>query len=532
MRTGRAVLTSLGLLVLGAASVAAQTLEIHHINVGWGSSVFLKGPNGTTVLLEAGDTGKGAARVVPYLTSIGVPPAAGLDHTIVGHQHCDHLGGLDEVINAHYQVRVRNHFNGSAYSANCVDGWNLAAAGTTAGAPVAETVGNQIALGNGAKLTFVAVNGRIIGGGPPVPVTNENDRSMAVLVQYGGFDYLWASDLGGGDADNGCTGRSTDQVDVESSVIQAISPGGVSPMIKAGGIDVLAVSHHGSESSTNPNWWNRSAPAVAVISTGDGQSANWNLPRKDVVEKVLLGQAAPCVTAPAAALVLQTEEGKPTGANTSFAGRAVGNIKISVNGLGQFTVSADGAVSQGPNELAAAGLPRTFNVDDATAPSGDLDLSDWKIVQADSALTFSLPAGTRIAPNGYVIVARNASKAAFETFWRGGTPLPGNVVYVDAGGSFPVINGSERFRLLDAGGTVVDGIGVAMSASGLQSVQRKDPCLAPGPASSWNLLGASAATPGTGAGPGCAKGVVINEFADASGLGNFKFEFVELHFDQ
>jgi hypothetical protein len=271
---------------------------------------------------------------------------------------------------------------------------------------------------------------------------------------------------------------------------------------------------------------------VAVISTGAGQSANWNLPRKDVVEKVLLAQAAPCVTAPAAALVLQTEEGAPTGSNTSFAGRAVGDIKISVDGLGHFTVSADGAVSQGPNELAAAGLPRTFNVDDAAAPAGDLDLSNWKIVQTGSALTFSLPSGTKIAPNGYVIVARNASKAAFETFWRGGTPLPGNVVYVDAGGSFPVINGSERFRLLDAGGTVVDGLGATMSASGLQSVQRKDPCLAPGPASSWNLLAASAATPGTGAGPGCAKGVVINEFSDASGIGNFKFEFVELHFDQ
>ena len=408
----------------------------------------------------------------------------------------------------------------------------MAAAGTAAGAPVAATVGRLIPLGNGAKLTFVAVSGQIIGGGPTVAVTNENDRSMAVLVQYGGFDYLWASDLGGGDLDNACTGRSTsNQVDVESSVVQAISPGGASPMISARGIDVLAVNHHGSESSTNANLLNASAPAVAVISTGAGQNANWNLPRKDVVEKVLLAQATACVTAPAAALVLQTEEGAPTGANTSFAGRAVGNIKISVDGLGHFTVSADGAVSQGPNELAAAGLPRTFNVDDIPATT-DLDLSNWRIVQADSALTFTLPAQTKIAPDGYVIVARNASKAAFEAFWRGGTPLPANVVYVDAGGSFPVINGSERYRLRNAGGTVVDGIGAAMTAGGLQSIQRKDPCLAPGPASSWNFLGTSAATPGTGAGPGCAKGVVINEFSDASGTGNFKFEFVELHFDK
>jgi hypothetical protein len=321
-----------------------------------------------------------------------------------------------------------------------------------------------------------------------------------------------------------------DQVDVESAVVQAISPGGASPLISARGIDVLAVNHHGSESSTNPNWLNLSAPTAAVISTGAGQSGNWNLPRIDVVEKVLLAQAAACITAPPA-LVLQTEEGAPTGPNTSFAGRAVGNIKISVDGLGQFTVSADGAVSQGPNEVAAAGLPRTFTVDDAVA-TGELDLSNWRIVQANSALTFTLPAQTRIVPNGYVIVARSASKAAFETFWRGGTPLPANVVFVNAGGSFPVINGSERYRLLDAGGTLVDGQTVGMSASGLQSVLRRDPCLPPGQASSWNFLGTGAATPGAGAAAGCARGMVINEFSDASGTGNFIFEFIELHYDR
>ncbi len=87
------------LLVL-PISASAQQLEIHYINVNWGGSVFVKGPNGTTVLLEAGNTGKGTNRVVPYLQSIGVMPATGLDYTIAGHQHCDHIGGLDEVIQA------------------------------------------------------------------------------------------------------------------------------------------------------------------------------------------------------------------------------------------------------------------------------------------------------------------------------------------------------------------------------------------------------------------------------------------------
>lgn len=354
------------LLVL-PISISAQQLEIHYINVSWGGSVLVKGPDGTTVLLEAGNTGRGTARVVPYLQSIGITPAVGLDYTIAGHQHCDHVGGLDEVINAGYNVRIKNYYNGSSTTSSCVTDWNTVAATTTAGAPVAPAVGTVIQLGNGAKITIVARNGSIIGGGT-VSVSNENDRSIAALIQYGGFDYIWASDMGGGNIDESCTGRFTSsQTDVESSVIQAISPGGAFPLISAGGIDVLNVNHHGSESSTNKNWMNLSQPAVAVISTGAGQSSGFELPRIDVVEHVLLAQATACITVPPA-LVLQTEEGSPTGSQTSFAGFSVGNVKIATDGINAFTVSADGAVTVGPNEVATAGLPLTIALDDLGGP--------------------------------------------------------------------------------------------------------------------------------------------------------------------
>jgi beta-lactamase superfamily II metal-dependent hydrolase len=92
-----------------------------------------------------------------------------------------------------------------------------------------------------------------------VAATNENDLSIAVLIQYGGFDYLWASDLGGGNVDSSCTGRSTTQVDVETAVVWAISPAAW-PLISSGGVDVINVNHHGSESSTNMNWMNYSRP--------------------------------------------------------------------------------------------------------------------------------------------------------------------------------------------------------------------------------------------------------------------------------
>ena len=48
-------------LFLVVLPLAAQNLEIHYIDVGWGGSVFIKGPTGITVLLEAGDTGMGTS---------------------------------------------------------------------------------------------------------------------------------------------------------------------------------------------------------------------------------------------------------------------------------------------------------------------------------------------------------------------------------------------------------------------------------------------------------------------------------------
>lgn len=502
------------LFVCLALPLSSQTLEIHYIDVGWGGSVFIKGPNGTTVLLEAGDTGKGTSYVVPYLQSIGVNAANGLDYMIGGHQHCDHIGGLDEVINAGYDVHVKNYYNGSSNTSSCVTGWNNAAAGTTAGSPVSMPVGTVINLGNGATLTCVARNGSIIGGGS-VSVSDENDRSIALLLQYNGFDYLWASDLGGGS--DSCTGRSTTQTNVETSVIQAILPGGANPLISSGGIDLLHVNHHGSESSTNPTYFDSAAPAVAVIGVGAGESTGWDLPRIDVVDHVLQGAA--CVSA-SNAFVVQTEEGSPGGSNMSTSGYCVGDIQITTNGWGTFTVDANGSVHQGANEYTASGLPLTFAFDDA------VDISGWKVVQANATLNYTIPSSTKIASGSYVIIARNATKSAFESFW--GVTLGANVTYINSGDTMPQINGSETYTLTDPNSVVVDGPTVANDLSAGKSLQRAN-CGAAGSAGSWTKVSASSATPGTGGLTGCGKGVFINEYSDAIGTGNYIYEFVEIY---
>jgi hypothetical protein len=163
-------------------------------------------------------------------------------------------------------------------------------------------------------------------------------------------------------------------------------------------------------------------------------------------------------------------------------------------------------------------------------PPTGTDISGWKVVQANSAITYTIPAGTTIPANGYVVIARQATKAQFESFW--GHTLASNVVFINSNAAFPQINGSETYTLTNASGTTIDGPTIAMASAASKSVQRKDPCNAAGTTASWNVLATTSATPGSGAGAGCAKGVVINEFSDADGTNNFVYEFVELHNDK
>ncbi len=159
---------------------------------------------------------------------------------------------------------------------------------------------------------------------------------------------------------------------------------------------------------------------------------------------------------------------------------------------------------------------------------GSVSVAGWRVSQLNSTFNYTIPAGTTIPGGGYLVIGRNATKAAFETFW--GT-LPAGVLYLNAADTMPVINGSETYDLYNASSTLIDGRTIAMGSSGGSSIKRKDPCLAANLASSWTVTASTTGTPGTGAAAGCARGVVINEFSDATGTNNYVYEFIELHND-
>lgn len=230
---------------LGAS--AQSVLEIHQINVQQGDCTLIVGPDGTAFLIDAGNVGKGAGEVVPYLQSIGIAPSDGLDFMLATHGDSDHLGGLDEVIQAGYDVHTNVWNNGSSKTGGQIDQFVLAAQGTTAGPVHAMPLGHVVQLSSGATATCVAIGGEVLGHGPVSGATEENDLSVAILVRFGNLEYLTAGDLGGGDADRTCTGRSTEQANVETPLAISLMSGGAA-LLTRDGIEVLDVNHHGSES--------------------------------------------------------------------------------------------------------------------------------------------------------------------------------------------------------------------------------------------------------------------------------------------
>jgi hypothetical protein len=174
------------------------------------------------------------------------------------------------------------------------------------------------------------------------------------------------------------------------------------------------------------------------------------------------------------------------------------------------------------------GTSTTVNVTVGTGVP--VNIGGYSIVQANSAQTYAIPAGTTIPSNGYVIIGRNATKAQFETFW--GVTLAANVVYVNSGDAMPLINGSETYTLRNASTTTIDGPSVAMGSGAGESLKRLDGCGAADLAASWSRNAAATGNPGTGAPPACNKGVYISEFTDAVGTGNFIYEFIELYNDK
>jgi beta-lactamase superfamily II metal-dependent hydrolase len=345
------------------SSALAGELKIHAINVGWGQSVLVEGPNGTTLLIDAGLATKKDV-VINYLKNRGI---AQLDHFVLSHNHADHGGAAEFVVRA---LRPKKTFYSGGtenMSANFMQNWFASYKEVSMPAPQAMPLGYKIDLGDGATATTVAAGCKIVHEADVVaklrlakpdyampPCNNVNDTSIVMLIKYKGFDYLVSGDMGGNEQ-NG-------QHDFETPVITSLliaSEAELRTPLK--GVDVLHLGHHGSRTSSNNSYLDLAGPEVALVSVGPNQSHG--LPNADAIQPLLDKKVR----------VLQTDEGKLSDDRMFAGGNVVGHIVISSDGS-RYTVSADAlgidnlTQPQVSSEAAKAGLPLTLLVDGGGVP--------------------------------------------------------------------------------------------------------------------------------------------------------------------
>jgi competence protein ComEC len=282
-RRGRWALAGVGALAAAAwthvAPAGGGEVELHAIDVGQGDALALRTPRGRWVLFDAGRGGRGSDAggrvVVPYLRRRGGDVVA----LVLSHPHADHVGGAASVVR-----RLRPTAVWDAGFALGSDTYReVLTAAREAGARWHRVrPGDSLAV-DGVVLTVLAPDSAWTAA-----LDDPNLASVVVSARYGGVRFLLTGDA--------------EAPEERWLARRARADPQVAAALRA---DVLKVAHHGSRTSTSPEFLALVRPRVALVSVGAGNS--YGHPSPEVVWRMRAAGAEVLRTDAEGAIVVRTD---------------------------------------------------------------------------------------------------------------------------------------------------------------------------------------------------------------------------------
>ncbi|MBI2982253.1 MAG: MBL fold metallo-hydrolase [Deltaproteobacteria bacterium] len=241
----------------------AAPLRIIAIDVGQGDGTLVIGPDGTTLLIDTGPLFSGSR---PILERLAAEDVTDLDLILLTHFDTDHIGGTLELLGKFTPVVPVIDRGDSTVQDHPLFFSYLDIAGDHRRAAVP---GELFSLGHGATAMVVVVNGQYLDGtGIHLNPDEENEASIGLLIEYGEFRYLTSGDLSGGGSPGGYPTKN-----LEKKLGEIV-----------GDIDILRLSHHGSDSSTRDDFLEWVTPEIAIISVG--RENTYHHPAVKVIERL------------------------------------------------------------------------------------------------------------------------------------------------------------------------------------------------------------------------------------------------------